>query len=544
MWRPLVEIDVPGVVEAGGTLAVVVRVTTTAACEVRSLVVSLLQLEHPRSGRRNGLLLRHPLAQQETRIEARKEPGTFGVTTSFVVPLAAPPTYDGFSLDLSYEVVAEVSLPLRLDGRAAVPFRVVPSRAAKPLPVTPALRVLPDPKGPFLEVGLASSSSAPGRTFRGAVALSRAVSGGHLELNLVGFEGTLEAHRHTVYVGVPALPRGEAFRFTVEVPRAFAPSIHSPVVTLWWWLTAAFDGDDLKLAAEGIPVTIAATPPETTTAEVIVGTARWDALFPEAARQTGLAADGRVLSGACGPASLRLRDDPGGIGCELVWEPVDLELRLRRERTWGFRKMTVEARFAEHVKAIEGDAALVSMLQRFDELSLDDRGGTLVLAENPLVPGRLAEAHRHIKALVDLLQQRISALPLPPGTDGKGDLLRELSHGVGGRFSPGALSIRGADLDGEPFAIVPRWTGRIMAGLRVEVPLAGPLVSAHSLAAAVARFPPARTLRDPGVPREIDGSLIVDVPFVQPTRGVLDHVRYLHAIARDLGGVTSRGPYR
>lgn len=549
MWRPEVTIEAPDTAEAGQTLAFAVRVAVTAACEIRKVVVRLHReiAKLPATGQSGFIAHRVDLVTHEEPGRVIAEPTELRFDVSFAVPEHADPTYDGFFHDVRYFLLADVDLVRRLDGRGSVSLRVTKRRDA-PAALTPALRVAPVVGKPFLEVGVSSMSTAPGRELRGVMALSEATAGGYLELSLVGHEGMGEAHRHTEMLPVRALDRGEPFRFALRIPREYTPTFHGDVVSLSWSLRSGFDDDRGRLDAPPIPLTLEAAPPLTSTEVPVVGKARWAALFAETAQETDLATEDQALVGSYQGVRLRFEPSPEGIACSLRWPHLGLMLSSRHERSLGRQKLVTKTRFAGHARALEDDAALVSMLRRFAHVSLTDTGGELVLTESHLVPGRLREAVVHVRALVSLLYERLWALPPPPNHAQDAELLADLAKSVDGRLMAASLLILDAHLDGEPFSLRVIWAGSedspVIGGLTVGVPCFSQGHDAD-LASARDRVPTPAALVGLSSLRFFGGELTADIPFPRPVRGALAYVRFLIALVREIGGGSvGSGPYR
>jgi hypothetical protein len=607
MWRPRLDIAVTrgGVGEdlgrrphaagsdwlvvVGEPFVVAVTVHLTAARRLRGARVALEERETrlPTSTSSGGNLTKRTRVLAETMVplpprgraggSEKHGPGELRFEVTLVAPEDAAPDYEGYLVSFDHGVVVSLDVAFALDGREEARVRLG-RPACPPVPLTPVVRLAPAPKSKqarFLEVGLVTNAAAPGQAFRGACALSTWTAGGHLEVSLVGHEGTAEAHRHTEFVAVPKLALGEPFRFALRVPRTAAPSFQTPSLSLSWRLEVAFEGDGQKTVAPPLPVLVTAEEAVTSTESPSIGRARWDEVFVASAReageQLGFSAENEALQGQRGPVLFRITaggSDAGSIAhaaLEMVvtlrWPSLHLGLALERKAGFLSSRASTKARFRSHAKVIEGDAALGSMLQRFAAYTLDDHGGTLILAESPLVPGRLVEAVKHVRGLVDVLCDRVRGLEADEEFGGYSRLLAEFAPGVDGQYVAGALVITGAHLDGEPFAIVPWWgankVGPVLCGLEVIVPCgldgqAQDRRNAERLAEVLVRRPAPRLVEQIELRPSSDLHARAGNELVawwrwddrEPMREVIPVVRYLHGVAEELGGVMRAGPYR
>lgn len=513
------------------------------------------------------------------------EPGELRFDARLAVPDDAAPDYDGYLVAIDHTLLVELDVALGLDGRVSLPVRIE-HPPAPPVPLAPCVRVAPGVGGGgilgkqarFLEVGLVTNAAAPGQTLRGGLALSTSTTGGHLEVSLVGHEGTSEAHRHTEYVAVPQLMAGEVFRFALVVPWTAAPSFHTPTLSLTWHLALAFEGDGRKTIAPPLPVLLTTTPATTATELPPLGRSRWASVFETSVREAGSATgervyvDGAALVGERGATRYRIAggeptageeelatgSEVGVMHITVRWPSFHLGLALEKKTGLLTSRATTEARFRSHAKTIAGDPALSSMLQRFEAYALDDHGGTLTLAESPLVPGRLVEAVKHVKSLVDLLHERVALLEPDREVAAESEAMGEFAPSVAGTFQPGALAMVDAHLDGEPFSLGAWWgvtnVGPALIGLEVVVPcgIEGQQQLERRLADVLQRKPlPPRVseirLRPDTDPRQRGGSELVAFWLWdprRPMREVVPVVRYVHGFAEELFGVTRAGPYR
>ncbi len=403
------------------------------------------------------------------------------LSCAFDVPADAPPSYDGKSLVVAWQLAARADIPWWPDAHGKWEIRVQAGT-----PPRPQVRDLASPGQPSLELHLPADVVPAGRRLEGVVALSQLAPHEQrgLQVALVGREaadaGATELLRLDFRRKAPIAP-GKWVPFHLEVPRDAPPTLESRLGKVEWTLhaTAKRDGRALTLS---LPITVVepvrggAPRMGPTPAREPLG-AQWQ----EVAAAQHLALVDGVLTGEHAGAQLTIERGPGStpnlVGIVRFRSlRIGLDVALRKGKKSA--PLLVGENTAYMVNArnpAQSNPFLTQLgpvLRRLPEVRLADDSARFTLSGPRAVSG-LSGFATQLRAFAAALASARNELAPPVGRL-KVARWKELAASLGGDLEPGDYSVR-TTMQGRAVEVVPRWELQ-PRGLELRVQLAGDAV--------------------------------------------------------------------
>lgn len=516
------------------------------------------------------------------KVERLRDKGTLSegehrFEAHFTVPVDAPGSYTGVMTTIRYEVRLHVSIPWWPDLRETYELLVEPHGEVRP-PPRPASATSKGSSGtPFIEVSLTDTTFAPNDEVNGAFAagnLGRDMGDG-VEVSLVGLEQArcsgrvfrAEQTRHNVptVFQVPRSGREAPFRF--RVPKDATPSFQSETCKLEWSLSAT-----LRLSSGGavtttLPVVIgrhaggragAGKRPE-------IGAVRWRAGWSAAGEAYGMSVepDHLCLAGARGDVKVQIvveeSDDEAALAATFTYPSVMLGLRVTPQLI-VMLPTPLEVMFSGYrIEHREHEQAL-SLLggrvhEALDGVKLVSADDTSVVVRAPVAGydrDSIAPFVRQAATIAAALASAIDQVPAPASMRDALPAWRAFAAATGGRLTPGAMVLQGANVDDAVFEVRtvlgpdgdPKRT-RVAMRIDPPLPLRGPIDATSAelppggrelvevLRAAVAHL----EIRPKALAIELPGGTM-DPAALRP------RMIEMLVLARRLRGDRSPGPYR
>jgi hypothetical protein len=382
------------------------------------------------------------------------EKGEQRVSTDFTIPAGAPPSYQGKSARVDYEIGVHVHKPWGRGRRAAffVQVRHPPRDLPSPDPTTysssgAAQREL------YIDAALDSTWVRPGHLLAGAFALfnvrTTTVRAVDVSLCAVERSGSREVSSRTytqrVAIGAPVegAPTPLAFRVPHDVP----PSFRTPLFELCWHLeieTIPLFGKGLTLR---IPVHVgpadakdrAAQEPTKVRRVPPVGRERRALVWAAVAEEAGLDndVDSERMSVHVGPVRVTFLVQQVGDGANdtvgtLIWPALGMELDVKsHEGSWvpnGRHRGQVAALMTPDIQ---------QALRSFEDVRVDDRGAYVrapgVTHSIELLRGFVGS----VLSVARLFAAKMDKLPMPPQVAPYRGAWTAFAERISGKLEPG-----------------------------------------------------------------------------------------------------------
>lgn len=470
--RPDVQVRLPKRITLGDQIRVEVTLTSASHTPIDFVALALALFET--SAANTNQPWERQLLRKGLRVagEGELSPGKKRYEAAFALPADAPPSYDGVSLKYRYELTVHVAIPWWLDAREKFDISVAPAPVTRsaPAPVATSSAL---GKGPFIELSLGSRAFAPRDVITGSLAFGGLGGGAPLSLALalVAYERRLlprvevtEAIRFRVAKAVSAADEGREMPFRMAVPSNAFPTFQTPSTSLFWVFEARLQVRGAAEVVHAIPIGIApfTTPAINEASPRRVGKGRWHAVWVEAGKKHGFAADERdlVLHSASSGCAVTVRtgmvDDKPGLEAEIRYPSLGINLsvgprsffsrtmdiapQLDDVRLWGREEAQVRAMMVHE---------LVRAMVDVDTIEMDDERAIARSAtpshDQPWIGGFLDK----VAALARGIQAGSSAIPPPAKVAHYAPSWQRFAEVTGGRFCAGAMSVFGARIDTE-----------------------------------------------------------------------------------------------
>ncbi len=470
--RPDVQVRLPKRITLGDQIRVEVTLTSASHTPIDFVALALALFET--SAANTNQPWERQLLRKGLRVagEGELSPGKKQYEAAFTLPPDAPPSYDGVSLKYRYELTVHVAIPWWLDAREKFDISVAPAPVTRSAPA-PVATSSPLGKGPFIELSLGSRAFAPRDVITGSLAFGGlgGAAPRSLQLSLVAYERrilpraeVIEAIRFRVPKTVSAADEGREMPFRVAVPSNAFPTFQTPSTSLFWVFEACLGVRGAADVVHAIPIGVApfTTPALNEASPRRVGKGRWHAVWAEAGKKHGFAADDRdlVLRGASSGCEVTVRtgmiDDKPGLEAEIRYPSLGINLsvgprsffsrtmdiapQLDDVRLWGREEAQVRALMVHE---------LVRAMVDVDAIAMDDERAIAKSAtpshDQPWIGGFLDK----VAALARGIQAGSSAIPPPVKVAHHAPSWQRFAEVTGGRFCAGAMSVFGARIDTE-----------------------------------------------------------------------------------------------
>jgi hypothetical protein len=477
--RPRVEVIQPRTpVRPGAKLRATVVLSSRKPILVNKVVVALRGRErclhgHGRATRATDTALLDE--QQEFYPKALF--GEERIDVEFLLERNLPPSYEGRSLQVSYELFVHVDVPWWIDRRFHHPITVGP--AVEWASTAPPRVHVTDEDGQGAHLGIEASidreSVRPGETITGRCALTNLhaarVRGLLLELSAHEAPSSWakmnveQVRRYRLPLSEAALTDGHEVPFSITIPDGVPPSFSGMLGQLYWQLDVVADvrwGPNVALT---IPIEVRAQSADGPVRRAaMVGLARRTRLWQSVGEKLGFAVDdeGELATLTQGECTLEIGRRERAAGNQLVavvrWPSLGLGLSVGQHRLFDGRHFTIghpELDRRYRITARDGAQIrplflpqLADCLVRFDKVEIDDTGAHLATAGSGLSEEPLRNFMSDALVTFGLLATQLEKIPPPASLVPHLAAWRAFGKRIEARFDPRAVQLREGRLHG------------------------------------------------------------------------------------------------